>query len=72
MNEGGEGVFESPFGLAPVSYGEDDRVGVDALHLLQVQDGAVRRDDRAVYFGDVRRGSRGGLAALSIGELGRR
>ena len=40
MNESGAGVFESPFGLAPVSYGEDDRVGVDALHLLQVQDGA--------------------------------
>ncbi len=40
MNESEEGVFESPFGLAPISYSETDRVGVGALHLLQVQDGA--------------------------------
>ena len=40
MNEAGNGVFDSPLGLAPVSYSETDRVGVGALHLLQVQNGA--------------------------------
>lgn len=40
MNEREGGVFESPFGLAPVAYDDDDRVGVGALHLLEVQDGS--------------------------------
>ena len=40
MNEEAAGAYESPFGLGPVTYSESDRVGVDALHLLQVEDGA--------------------------------
>ena len=41
MNEAGDGVFDANgFGVGPVSYAEDDRTGVDALKLFQVQDGA--------------------------------
>lgn len=40
MNEAGDGVFDANgFGVGPVSYAEDDRTGVDALKLFQVQDG---------------------------------
>ena len=40
MNDDGEGAYEAHgFGVGPVSFGENDRVGVDALELFQVQDG---------------------------------
>jgi len=41
MNENGDGVFDANgFGVGPVSFAEDDRTGVDALKLFQVQDGS--------------------------------
>lgn len=40
MNEAGAGAYDAHgFGVGPVSFAEDDRVGVDALELFQVQDG---------------------------------
>lgn len=39
MNEEGNGVFEQGFAVGPVSYSETDHVGVDALRLLEAQDG---------------------------------
>lgn len=39
MNADENGVFESVFGVGPVSYDEDDRVGVAALRLLEVVGG---------------------------------
>ena len=41
MNDEGAGSYEAHgFGVGPVSFSEDDHVGVDALELFQVQDGA--------------------------------
>ncbi len=41
MNAEGDGDYEAHgFGVGPVSYSETDRVGVDALALFQVQEGA--------------------------------
>lgn len=42
MNADGAGEFETPFGVGPVSYSEDDRVGVGALRLFEVVDGAFQ------------------------------
>ncbi len=39
MNDEAEGAYDSGFGVSPVSFAEDDHVGVDALRLLQVEDG---------------------------------
>ncbi len=40
MNEGGAGVYDARgLGVGPVSFSEDDRVGVDALELFRVEDG---------------------------------
>ena len=40
MNEAGAGVYDAHgFGVGPVSYAEDDRVGVDALELFRVENG---------------------------------
>jgi len=39
MNADQEGVFQTPFAVGAVSYSQTDRVGVDALHLLQDQGG---------------------------------
>ena len=41
MNDEAAGAYDAlGLGVGPVSFSEDDRVGVDALRLLQVQDGA--------------------------------
>ncbi len=39
MSMNGVNAFDSGFGVGPVSFGEGDRVGVDAMRLIQVQDG---------------------------------
>lgn len=39
MNADQEGVFDTPFAVGPVSFSDTDRVGVDALHLLEDQGG---------------------------------
>ncbi|CAN5837944.1 ABC transporter substrate-binding protein [soil metagenome] len=41
MNEEGAGTYDAHgFGVGPVSYSESDRVGVDALELFRVENGA--------------------------------
>lgn len=39
MHDGADGNFDPGFGVGPVSFGENDRIGVDAMRLIQFRDG---------------------------------
>jgi branched-chain amino acid transport system substrate-binding protein len=39
MNDDADGAFDPGFAVGPISFSDTDRVGVDALRLLQVQEG---------------------------------
>jgi len=41
MNDDADGSFDaSGFAVSPISFSESERIGADAMHLVQVQDGA--------------------------------
>lgn len=40
MNEGADGAFDPGFSVSPVSFSDTERIGADAMHLVQVQEGA--------------------------------
>jgi len=40
MHDGADGAFDPGFGVGPVSFGPHDRIGIDAMRLIQVQQGA--------------------------------
>ncbi len=42
MNADGEGEYPTPFAVGPVTFSDTDRVGVDALHLLEDQGGTFK------------------------------
>ena len=57
MNDDAEGAYDSGFGVSPVSFSEDDHVGVDALRLLQVEGGAfvpLSEPYQSETFADIR------------------
>ena len=39
MNDDAEGSFDPGFAVGPVNFSETERIGADAMHLVQVQDG---------------------------------